>query len=99
MASRRGGSGSMGGHSGVVIGLVLTVLICSVLYMLVPFIGGTIETSMPAVAANSDWNSTHNTNLKTGADVWTTGQGLIIVVLIVLILFTILAILMSLGKI
>jgi hypothetical protein len=32
--------------------------------------GGQMETAMPALGASSNWNSTYNTGLKTGPDVW-----------------------------
>lgn len=43
--------------------------------MFVPFVGGSVEDAMPALAADSDWNSTHNTNLPAPATTWVSING------------------------
>lgn len=37
-------------------------------------IGGQMEAAMPALSATSAWNASYNTGLKTGADVWESGD-------------------------
>jgi hypothetical protein len=46
------------------------ILVLAIVFMLAPTIGGQMETAMPALGASSNWNSTYNTGLKTGPDVW-----------------------------
>lgn len=43
--------------------------------MFVPFVGGSVESAMPALDPTSDWNATHNTDLPQPAQTWTTLSG------------------------
>lgn len=43
--------------------------------MFVPFVGGTVETAMPALPADSEWNATHNTNLPSPSNTWVSISG------------------------
>jgi len=47
--------------------------------------GGQMEAAMPALGADSDWNASHNTDLKTGVDVWQSLTPFLIVVGLVIL--------------
>lgn len=74
---------------GVSIGMLAVagvgILVLAIVFMLAPTIGGQMETAMPALAANSNWNSTYNTGLKTGPDVWEQLSPFLIVVGLVIL--------------
>ena len=84
--ARRGGEG-MGGGGGMmapVLSIATGLLIFVILIIFAPTIAGSIEESQPDMDADSDWNSTHNTDLPSGVDTWTTNiQILGVVVLII----------------
>jgi len=65
-------------------GVAIAVLIVAIVFALAPTIGGTIEDSMPTLDADSEWNHTYNTDLKTGADVWEDLSPFVIVVAFVM---------------
>lgn len=52
--------------------VAIGILVVAIIFMLVPVIGGTMDSSMPALGASSKWNATYNTALKTGSDFWQT---------------------------
>jgi hypothetical protein len=62
------------GEGGIGIGMLVScgvgILALAIVFMLGPVIGGQMEAAMPALGATSNWNSSYNTDLKTGADVW-----------------------------
>jgi hypothetical protein len=62
--------GEGGINIGMLVGAGVGILALAIVFMLGPVIGGQMETAMPALGANSEWNATYNTDLKTGADVW-----------------------------
>lgn len=55
---------------GMLVGAAAGILALAIVFMLGPVIGGQLQSSMPELPADSEWNSTYNTNMKTGADVW-----------------------------
>lgn len=73
---------------GTLIFVGIGILTLAIVFMLAPQIGGQMDAAMPALGATSDtpavsgrtrvsspgrnWNASHNTNLKTGADIWGT---------------------------
>lgn len=65
-------------------GVAIAVLIVAIVFALAPTIGGTIEDSMPTLDADSEWNSSYNTDLRTGADVWEDLSPFVIVVAFVM---------------
>lgn len=73
-----------GGMMAPVMSIASGLLIFVILIIFAPTIAGSIEAAQPAMAADSDWNSTHNTDLPSGVEVWQTNiQILGIVVLII----------------
>lgn len=54
----------------MLVGAAAGILALAIVFMLGPVIGGQLQSSMPELPADSEWNSTYNTNMKTGADVW-----------------------------
>ncbi len=50
----------------IAIGLITLIAVITV----GPVVGGSIENAMPALAADSGWNSTTNPDLPKGSDTW-----------------------------
>jgi hypothetical protein len=46
-----------------------------IVIMFVPYVGGSVQSSMPALGVTSDFNSTHNTALPNASTTWTTIAG------------------------
>lgn len=61
------------------------ILVFAVVIMLGPTIGGSMEDAMPALGASSEWNSSYNTDIPTGAQVWEQTIPFLIVCAIVII--------------
>ena len=66
--------------------IAIGTLILIAVFMFIPYVGGTIEGSMPSLAADSDWNETHNEDLPNGADTWTTIASLLTLAAVVLVI-------------
>lgn len=62
----------MDGMGKMAVGLAITVLTVAVIASLAPAIGGQMETATPTLAADSDWNQSHQTNLQTGGQFFAT---------------------------
>jgi len=75
---------------GVAIGLIVVVAI----YTIAPIIGSNIDAST-TIAAASQWNSTTNTDLTTGVDLWTQNASLLALAIMVSILSLIIFSIMS----
>jgi len=79
------------GAIGVAIGLIVLVAIFSI----APVIGSNIDQST-TIAAASQWNSTTNTDLTTGVDLWQQNSSLLALAVMVsilsLVIFSIMAI-------
>lgn len=69
-----------------IIGAAIGALILIAVFMFGPMVGGTIEDAMPALDADSKWNSTYNTDLPDGADTWTTIASLLVLCAIVVVI-------------
>lgn len=79
-----GGEGSGGGMMAPIISIGTGLLIFVVLITFAPTIAGSISDAQPAMGANSDWNSTHNTNLPDGVQTWTTNIQILGVVILII---------------
>jgi len=66
--------------------IAIGALILIAVFMFVPYVGGTIEGSMPDLAADSDWNETHNADLPNGAETWTTIASLLTLAAVVVVI-------------
>jgi len=67
MARKRGGSDNpIDLLTKIAFGLALLVM----LVILVPVLGGTVESAQPNLAPDSEWNSTANPDLPSGATMW-----------------------------
>ena len=55
-----------------IIGGFVGLLVIVAIVILGPTLAGSIEGAVPALAADSDWNGTHNTDLPNGSTLWTT---------------------------
>src|SRR5512138_2772615 len=88
MARRGGGGGGGGMSSGGMMAPVLSIatglLVFVVLEIFAPTIAGTIQNAQPALAVDSDWNETHNTNLPNGGDEWTNNIRILGVVILII---------------
>ena len=87
MARRGGEGGGMGGGGGMmapVLSVATGLLIFVILIIFAPTIAGSIEQAQPAMAATSDWNKTHNTDLPNGVTTWTTNVQILGVVVLII---------------
>ena len=76
-------------------GLFLVVVLVSIM----PLIGSTVDDATGDLPADSDWNSTYNTDLTTAADIWEDSASLVsLAVLMVFIALVIGAVMYFRGK-
>lgn len=68
------------GIFGLLIGAGAGIMALVIMLMLMPVIGGNFEQAMPALAENSDWNSSYNTDLPSGADAYETLTPFLVIV-------------------
>ncbi|MDD2258181.1 MAG: hypothetical protein PHN91_03350 [Patescibacteria group bacterium] len=61
------------------VGVAISVIVLVAVFSLAPVIGSNIDASA-SVPPGSAWNATENTDMKTGAGIWTQFGGLIILV-------------------
>jgi hypothetical protein len=91
--ARRGGEGGsvgMGNPMNVIIGAFIGLLVIVAIVTLGPVLGGKLETAMPALAVDSEFNATYNTNLPSAAGIWEDNVAL--GALVILVFFIALAI-------
>jgi uncharacterized membrane protein YraQ (UPF0718 family) len=94
MARREGGgNGIMGVLGGLVLGII--VIICY--FAIVPVIGSSMETAMPALPADSQWNATTNPDLPSASGLWVTSSGLIIIAIVIAILGVVVGVVKMMG--
>jgi len=72
--------GGQMGIFGLLVGAGAGILALVVMLMLMPVIGGQFESSMPALDADSDWNSSYNTDLQTGVQAYETLTPFLVIV-------------------
>ena len=65
--------------------VAVAILIVCIVFMLAPTIGGTIENAQPALAADSNWNASYNTDIPTGAGIWTQTSPMVVVLIFVIL--------------
>jgi hypothetical protein len=82
ISDKRGNVAVMMGLVTVCIGIAALIIIFTV----VPMIGYSTTSAMPALPVDSAWNSTHNLNLVNGSSLWVATGGLIKLVAIIAIL-------------
>ena len=68
-----------------VVGIAITLIILVAIYSIAPVIGHNIDNSV-SIPADSQWNSTTNTDLPTGEGIWTQNGALLLLVVTVAIL-------------
>ncbi len=61
------------------VGIAISVIVLVAVFSLAPVIGSNIDAAVD-VPAGSQWNTTENTDLTTGADIWGQFSGLLILV-------------------
>lgn len=76
------GSNMMGPLVGIAIGALILIAV----FMFAPMVGGTIEDAMPAMGADSNWNTTNNADLPDGAETWTTISSLLVLCAIIVVI-------------
>lgn len=72
----------LGSLAAVAIGALILIAV----FMFVPYVGGTIESSTPDLAADSDWNATNNPDLPNGAETWSTIASLLTLAAVVIVI-------------
>lgn len=63
----------------------MSILAFVVVISVAPMIGGTFEATMPDLSASSEWNTSYNTDIPTGVEVWEQTIPFLIVCAIVII--------------
>lgn len=82
MARRGGDNNPMNLIMVIAIGILAMVAVITV----GPVVGESINGAMPTQAADSEWNATYNTDLPSGADVWSQLIPLLILAVLALII-------------
>lgn len=67
-----------------VLSIATGLLIFVILIIFAPTIAMSVYNAQPDLATDSDWNSTHNTDLPSGVDQWTTNIEILGVVILVI---------------
>ena len=67
------------------IGGIIMAVVFLVLIMFVPTIMSSVETAQPDLAADSDWNSSFNTDLPDVADTYSSLSSILVAVVIIII--------------
>jgi len=65
--------------------MAVGVLGLIVAFTIIPIVGSELDNAV-TLGAESDWNSTHNTNLPTGVDLWVSVGGILKVGAIIVII-------------
>ena len=78
------------GPMNTIIAGFIGLLVIVTIVILGPTLAGSIEAATPALAADSQWNSTYNTNMPDGSDMWE--QNVAIGAIVILVFFIALAI-------
>ena len=56
--------------------MAIGVLVLIVAFTIIPIVGNELDGAV-TLAADSDWNSTHNTEIPTGVDLWESVGGIL----------------------
>lgn len=73
-------------------------LILVVIFSVIPMIGSEVDAATGDLAADSDWNSTHNAEIETGADLWGSIGGMISLAAIIIVVGIVLGAIMYFKK-
>ncbi len=57
-------------------GMAIGVLVLIVAFTIIPIVGSELDAAV-TLSATSDWNATHNTDVPTGVDLWTSVGGIL----------------------
>lgn len=82
---KSGSSGEINPMS-LIISIAIGIITLVAVFAMAPVVGSTIENSMPAVSDTSDWNSTVNTDLPSGADIWSQLAPLLVLAVLALVI-------------
>lgn len=67
----------------VLISAFIGLLVIVAIITFGPTLGGKLEEAQPALGASSDWNSTYNTDLPSGAEIWEDNVGMGVIAILV----------------
>lgn len=79
MANRGMASSPVSTPMAILASTAIGALMFLIVFMFVPFVGGSVQNAMPALPVTSSWNSTYNTNLPNPATTWTTLAGFLVI--------------------
>jgi hypothetical protein len=55
----------------LIIAIAIGILTLIAVFSVIPVVGGSIDNAMPDVGDTSEWNTTNNPDLPSGASMWT----------------------------
>jgi len=70
----------------LIITIAIGILTLIAVFSVIPVVGSSIENSMPDVGATSQWNSSVNTDLPSGADIWSQLAPLLLLCVLALVI-------------
>lgn len=80
------------------IAAAIGALILVVIFSVVPMIGSEVDDATGDLAADSQWNSTTNTDIATGADLWGSVGSMISLAAVIIVVGVVLAAIMYFKK-
>ena len=70
----------------LIIAIAIGILTLIAVFSVIPVVVGTIDNAMPALDADSEWNATTNTDLPSGASMWTQLGPLLVLAVLALVI-------------
>ena len=70
----------------LIIAIAIGILTLIAIFSVIPVVGGSIDNAMPALDEGSEWNTTTNTDLPSGASMWTQLGPLLVLAVLALVI-------------
>ncbi|MDD5049994.1 MAG: hypothetical protein PHH09_13800 [Methanoregulaceae archaeon] len=70
----------------LIIAIAIGILTLIAVFSVIPVVGGSIDNAMPALEEGSEWNTTTNTDLPSGASMWTQLGPLLVLAVLALVI-------------
>ena len=70
----------------LIIAIAIGILTLIAVFSVIPVVGVSIDNAMPTVDAGSEWNATTNTDLPSGASMWTQLGPLLVLAVLALVI-------------
>ncbi len=70
----------------LIIAIAIGILTLIAIFSVIPVVGGSIDNAMPPLAEDSDWNTTTNQDLPSGASMWSQLGPLLVLAVLALVI-------------